>query len=95
MLESLYVTKSRIRQGLLGLVFANPSQRYYLRELQRTLGYSAGSMRRELLRFQRDDLFSTQYSPEEYRHKRITRTDFITDLLRNPKIMLIGKEGDL
>ena len=59
MLEALYVTKSRIRQDLLALFFTNPSQRYYLRELERTLGYSAGSIRRELLKFQRDSLFVT------------------------------------
>jgi predicted nucleotidyltransferase len=59
MLEMLYVTKSRIRQDLLALFFTNPSQRYYLRELERTLGYSAGSIRRELLKFQKDNLFIT------------------------------------
>jgi predicted nucleotidyltransferase len=59
MLETLYVTKSRIRQDLLALFFTNPSQRYYLRELERTLGYSAGSIRRELLKFQKDNLFVT------------------------------------
>ncbi|GAH88253.1 unnamed protein product, partial [marine sediment metagenome] len=60
MLESLYITKSKIRQDLLTLFFANPSKRYYLRELQRILGHSAGSIRRELLKFQKDNLFVTQ-----------------------------------
>jgi len=45
---------------LLALFFINPSQKYYLRELQRILGYSAGSMRRELLKFQKDNLFITE-----------------------------------
>ena len=56
MLEALYITKSKIRQALLALFFTNPSQKYYLRELQRMLGYSAGSIRRELLKFQKDNL---------------------------------------
>ena len=60
MLESLYITKSKIRQDLLTLFFTNPSQRYYLRELERVLGHSAGSIRRELLRFQKDNLFNTE-----------------------------------
>ena len=60
MLESLYIAKSKIRQDLLILFFTNPSRRYYLRELERMLGYSAGSIRRELLRFQKDGLFNTQ-----------------------------------
>ncbi|MGB2764530.1 MAG: nucleotidyltransferase domain-containing protein [Candidatus Aminicenantaceae bacterium] len=191
MLEALYITKSKIRQGLLALFFTNPSQKYYLRELQRMLGYSAGSIRRELLRFQSDNLFSTQktanllyyslntehplfeelksiiaktvgvegslrkslsaikrikisfiygsfasksqkaasdidimiignpeisdlneeiarlekklkreinitiYSLEEYKAKKKSKSGFILDLLKNPKIILTGKEDDL
>ncbi|NOR17778.1 transcriptional regulator [candidate division WOR-3 bacterium] len=45
---------------MLTLFFTNPSQKYYLRELQRILGYSAGSIRRELSKFQKDTLFNTQ-----------------------------------
>jgi len=60
MLEILYITKSKIRQDLLTLFFTNQSQKYYLRELQRILGYSAGSIRRELLKFQKGNLFNTQ-----------------------------------
>jgi predicted nucleotidyltransferase len=60
MMESLYIAKSKIRQDLLALFFTNPSKKYFLREIQRILGYSAGSIRRELLKFQRDNLFNTQ-----------------------------------
>lgn len=60
MLEALYVTKSKIRQGLFALFFTNPSKKYYLRELHRILGYSAGNIRRELLKFQKDNLFHTE-----------------------------------
>ncbi len=60
MFNSLYITKSRIRRDLLALFFSNPSKSYYLRELQRMLGYSAGSIRRELLKFKEDRLFSVQ-----------------------------------
>ena len=191
MLETLYITKSKIRRDLLALFFTNPSQKYYLRELQRMLGYSAGNIRRELLRFQSDNLFSTQktanllyyslntehplfeelksiiaktvgvegslrkslssikklkisfiygsfasknqkaasdidimiigdpeisdlneeiarlekklkreinitlYSLEEYRAKKKSKSGFILDLLKNPKIILTGKEDDL
>ena len=58
MLNSLYITKSKIRRDLLTLFFTNQSNKYYLRELQRLLGYSAGSIRRELLKFQEDNLFN-------------------------------------
>jgi predicted nucleotidyltransferase len=60
MMESLYIARSKIRQDLLALFFTNPSKKYYLREIQRILGYSAGSIRRELLKFQRDNLFNIQ-----------------------------------
>ena len=60
MMVGLYLSKSRIRRDLLALFFTNPSRRYYLRQIQRMLGYSAGSIRRELLRFQRDGLLETQ-----------------------------------
>ena len=191
MLETLFITKSRIRQDLLSLFFTNPSKRYYLRELQRMLGYSAGSIRRELLRFQKDNLFTTQkvgnllyyrlntnhplfkelksivsktvgvegslrkgissikkiktafiygsfaskkqkadsdidlmiignpdvsslnekisglekklereinittYTQDEYKNKRKVKSGFVMDLLKNPKIMLVGSEDDL
>lgn len=191
MLEALYITKSKIRADLLALFFTNPSQKYYLRELQRILGYSAGSIRRELLKFQKDSLFNiekvgnliyyslninhplyeelkgiisktigiegslrktlssikeirisfiygsfaskthkaasdidlmiignpdmsdlnekiaklekklrreintTLYSLEEYKSKKRAKSGFIVDLLRNPKVMLIGSEDDL
>jgi len=190
-LESLYITKSRIRQDILTLFFTNPSQKYYLRELERILGHSAGSIRRELLKFNKDSLFDTErvgnllyytlntrhplfeelraivcktvgvegrlrnalssikririafiygsfaakqekgtsdidlmiigdpdtsllnervadlekrlqreinitaYSWEEYRHKKLAKSGFIMDLLKSPRIMLIGKEDDL
>jgi len=191
MKEALYIAKSKIRQDLLALFFTNPNKRYYLRELERIFGYSAGSIRRELLKYQKDDLFKTKkvgnllyyslntnhplykelksivfktvgvegslkkelssiekikisliygsfaseqykatsdidlmiigdpdtselneriarleqklkreintnvYSLEEYKAKKKSKSGFILDLLRNPKIMLIGIEDDL
>jgi len=35
------------------------------------------------------------YSTEEYKMKKKDENSFIADLLKNPKIMLIGKENDL
>jgi len=191
MIDSFYIAKSKIRQGLLVLFFTNPSKGHYLRELQRILEYSAGNIRRELIRFQKDNLFDTQktgnllyyflnqkhplfkelksiisktvgveaslrsslllikgikvsfiygsfaakkensasdidlmiigdqdnsslnekisslekrlkreinpttYSWQEYKAKKRARGGFITDLLKKPKIMLIGKENEL
>ena len=60
MISSLYITKSKIRESLLILFFTNPQKKYYLRELERILGFSAGSIRRELLKFSNDNLFITE-----------------------------------
>jgi predicted nucleotidyltransferase len=59
-IEALCFARSKILQELLALYFSNTSRRYYLRELERLLGYSAGNIRRELLKLQRDDLLKTQ-----------------------------------
>jgi predicted nucleotidyltransferase len=37
----------------------------------------------------------TIYSMEEYRAKKKAKSGFIMELLKNPKIMVIGKEDDL
>ena len=60
MIPSLYISKSKIRESLLVLFFTNPHKKYYLRELERLLGFSAGSIRRELLKLVSDDLFKTE-----------------------------------
>ena len=60
MFNSLYITKSKVRRDLCALFFSNPSKSYYLRELQRLLGYSAGNIRRELLKFKEDRLFTIE-----------------------------------
>ena len=60
MLESLYITKSKIRRDILTLFFGNPSKKYYVRQIERLLGYSVGSIGRELKKFKKDDLFLTE-----------------------------------
>jgi len=56
MLESVYLTKSKIRGKLLGLLFSNPDEKHYLSELARLVGASPGNVQRELGRFLRDEL---------------------------------------
>jgi len=94
MLESLYIAKSKIRQHLLGLFFTNPSQKYYLRELQRILGYSAGNIRRELLRFQKDTLFHTQKVGNLLYYSLNTKHPLFEEL-RSIVSKTVGVEGSL
>lgn len=56
MLESVYLTKSKVRGKLLGVLFSRPDHKYYLSELSRLIGSSAGNAQRELNRFIRDGL---------------------------------------
>lgn len=44
----LYLTRSRLRADVLSLFFLNPSASFYLRELERRLGYAVGALAREL-----------------------------------------------
>ena len=56
MLESVYLTKSKVRSKLLGVLFSNPDKKYYLSELARLIHASIGNVQRELERFVKDGL---------------------------------------
>ena len=56
MLESVYLTKSKVRGKLLGILFSDPEHKYYLSELARLAGASVGNAQRELERFIKDEL---------------------------------------
>lgn len=60
MLQSLYISKSKTREAILVLFFTNPQRKFYLQELKRMLGFSAGNIRRELLKLAADNLFITE-----------------------------------
>ncbi len=94
MLDSLYISKSKIRRDLLTIFFTNPTQKYYLRELQRTLGYSAGSIRRELVKFQADDLFNTQKTGNLLYYSLNTRHPLFNEL-KAIVAKTVGVEGSL
>lgn len=55
-LLALYLTKSRARGDVLALFFLNPQASYYLREMERRLRHSAGTLARELIRFSQEGL---------------------------------------
>lgn len=94
MLETLVIARSKIRRDLLTLFFTNPSKRYYLRELQRMLSYSAGSIRRELLRFQQDGLFTTEKVGNLLFYQLNTRHPLFKEL-KSIISKTVGVEGSL
>jgi predicted nucleotidyltransferase len=51
------ISKSKLRRDLFVLYFSNPDKEYYLRELERQLGYSVGNIRRELVKLEKTGLF--------------------------------------
>lgn len=55
-MDSVLMVKSRIRQGLLGLLFRKPVRRYYLSELARLVETSPGNVQRELRKFFKEGL---------------------------------------
>ena len=60
MLSSFSLFRSKIRQDILVVFFTHPAREHFLRELARLLGYSAGNIRRELLKFKEENLFKTR-----------------------------------
>lgn len=56
-MEILQISKSRLREGLLNLYFANPNKKFYLRELERILDFSVANIRRELIKLKKIGLF--------------------------------------
>lgn len=62
---SFYLTKSRVRADLLALFFLNPKGSYYLRELERRLSVSAGTLARELKQFSQEGLFHREARGKE------------------------------
>jgi predicted nucleotidyltransferase len=54
------ITKSKLREELLALYFTNPKKKYYLRELERILGFSVGNIRRELIKLESMGLFLSE-----------------------------------
>lgn len=61
----LYLTKSRVRGDLLALFFLNPKASYYLRELERRLSVSAGTLARELKQFSQEGLLHREARGKE------------------------------
>jgi len=53
----LELTKSKLKRALLTLYFSDPDREYYVRELERVLGFSAANIYRDLVAFSISGLF--------------------------------------
>ena len=61
----LYLTRSAVRRDLLALFFLNPGESYYVRELERRLKHSVGTLARELKTFSGEGLLSREARGKE------------------------------
>lgn len=91
---NLYIAKSKTRQDLLALFFTNPSNKYYLRELERLLGYAASTIRRELLKFQEDGLLKTERTGNLV-YYYLNASHPLFKELKNIVFKTVGVEGSL
>ena len=60
-LSAIKTIKSKTRASILKLFFNTPEEEYYLRQIERLSGYSAGNLRREIIKLETDGLFSSRY----------------------------------
>lgn len=56
----LNLVRSRLRKRLLILYFSNPEKEFYLRELEKLLGFSVGNIRRELNQLKDEGIFKKE-----------------------------------
>lgn len=71
-MDILKIIKSKTREKILQLYFADTAEKYYLRQLEKLLGLSVGNVRRELMALAKTGLFRKERS-EEYNLTRFTR----------------------
>lgn len=86
--------KSNLRRKLLTLFFTNPEKRYYIRQLERLIGFSAGNISNELRRLNRDHLFITEEVGNSLFY-RLNRRHTIYNELKSIITKTVGVEGGL
>lgn len=94
MLESVYLTKSKVRGRLLGVLFSNPKEKYYLSELARSVGASVGNVQRELERFTRDGLIQREKKANLVFYVLNPRHALFPEI-RSLVLKTVGIEGEL
>ena len=94
MLESVYLTKSKVRARLLGILFSNPDQAYYLSELARLVKTSAGNVQREIGRFIRDGLIEREKKGNLVFY-HLNRRHALFSEIRSLILKTVGMEGEI
>ena len=94
MSSPMKIIASKTRASVLGVFFGNPGREYYLRQLEEMTGYSAGNIRREMVRLESDGLFSSRTIGRIKLFKLNKRYPFYNEI-KNIIRKSIGIEGSL
>lgn len=94
MSEIIEITRSKTRRELLRLYFSNSDRKYYLRELERLLGFSVANIRRELLKLEKTGLFKTKRMGNLVYYS-LNKNYPLYNELKNIVFKTIGVEGAL
>ncbi len=94
MLQTVYLTKSKIRGALLGILFSKPDEAYYLSELARLVKASIGSAQRELERFAADGLIQRRKKGNLVFYS-LNQHHALYPELRSLVLKTVGVEGEI
>jgi uncharacterized protein len=59
------IGRSKTRKGIFQLYFSHPEKKYYLRELERKLGFPVQNIRRELIKLEKTGIFKRHRSGKQ------------------------------
>lgn len=86
--------KSKVRKALFKLYFTNPGGEFYLRELERMLSMPVSMIRKELLRLEKDGIFSS-YKRGNLAYYRVNKDYLLFGELKSIVFKTIGVQGVL
>lgn len=93
-LDPLQIVKSKTRAAILGLFFNGSGKEYYLRQIEKLTKYSAGNIRREMLKLEESGLFVSRVFGKMKLYKLNTNYPLYNEI-KNIVGKTIGIEGGL
>ena len=93
-MDILNIKKSKLRRELLQLYFSHPEKRYYIRQLERIINQPAAYIRRELMRLEKEGLFSSEFQGKE-KYFQLDQEYYLYKEIKSIINKTIGIEGML
>jgi predicted nucleotidyltransferase/predicted transcriptional regulator with HTH domain len=88
------ITKSKVRQGILKLLFSNENQEYYLSEVAKKIKTSVGTTQRELNKLINSEIIITE-KKANIRYYRLNKKNPLYPELNKIVLKTIGLEAEL